>query len=204
MLAKGTIARGDLTAAQARQIRSFGDPVLSARLAELWGEQRDTPADRREAIAHLKAVLTTARLEAASPARGRAVYARQCGGCHRLFGAGGEGGPDLTGANRGNLDYLLSNIVDPSAVVTRDFLVTRIVLADGRVLVGIVSGENEATLRVQTAQAVLTIPRADVEIREPTQVSLMPDGLLQPLQEQEIVDLIRYLGEPAQVDEAAG
>jgi len=204
MLAKGTIARGDLTAAQARQIRSFGDPVLSARLAELWGEQRDTPADRREAIAHLKAVLTTARLEAASPARGRAVYARQCGGCHRLFGAGGEVGPDLTGANRGNLDYLLSNIVDPSAVVTRDFLVTRIVLADGRVLVGIVSGENEATLRVQTAQAVLTIPRADVEIREPTQVSLMPDGLLQPLQEQEIVDLIRYLGEPAQVDEAAG
>ncbi|NCX98827.1 MAG: hypothetical protein EBX35_09695, partial [Planctomycetia bacterium] len=185
LMEQGTIRRGDVTAAQARQIRDCGDAACAKRLAELWGEVRESPRDKQEAIAGLERLLTSDR---------------HCGTCHRLFGAGGEIGPDLTGGDRRNLDYLLANIVDPSAVVTKDFQLTRLVLADGRVLGGVIVGENEATITVQTPQERQTIPRADVESREASALSLMPDGLLQPLGEQEIVDLVAYLRGDSQVE----
>jgi putative membrane-bound dehydrogenase-like protein len=200
LMDQGTIPRGDVTAAQARQIRDCGDPACTKRLAELWGEVRESPRDKQEAIAGLKRLLTTERLASASRTAGRTVFVRHCGTCHRLFGAGGEIGPDLTGGDRRNLDYLLSNIVDPSAVVTKDFQLTRLVLADGRVLGGMIVGENEATITVQTPQERQTIPRADIESREASMLSLMPDGLLQPLGEQEILDLVAYLRGDSQVE----
>lgn len=199
LLEKGVVARGDLSAAQARQIVALGDPACTARLVAAWGEVRELPDDRRETIERLKRTLTPERLATAAPTRGRQLFSKHCGACHRLFGSGGEIGPDLTGADRRNLDYLLTNVVDPSAVVTKDFLVTRFVLADGRVLSGIVAGENEATLTVQTAQNRHSIAQEDIEVREPSQASLMPDGLLQLLEEQEIVDLVAYLGSDSQV-----
>lgn len=206
LLEAGTIGRADITAAQARQIRDCGDPAALTRLEELWGEVRDSPREKQERIAGLERLLTPERLAAASPSAGRTIFTRHCGSCHRLFGAGGEIGPDLTGGDRRNLDYLLSNIVDPSAVVTKDFLLTRVLLTDGRVLGGIIVGQNEATVTVQTPQERQTIPRGDIESLEPSSLSLMPDGLLEPLGEQEIVDLIAYVQADAQVaePEAAG
>ena len=64
--------------------------------------------------------------------------------CHTLYGEGGKIGPDLTGANRDNLEYLLENIADPSAVVAPDFRMSLITLKDGRVLAGMVTTKNEA------------------------------------------------------------
>jgi len=200
LLEAGTIARGDVTAAQARQIRDCGDAALTQRLGKLWGEVRDSPREKREAIDGLRRLLTPERLAAASPAVGRTHFTRHCGACHRLFGDGGAIGPDLTGGDRRNLDYLLPNIVDPGAVVTKDFLMTRFTLTDGRVVGGILVAENETSLTVQTPQERLTIPRGDVESRDISTVSLMPDGLLQPLGEQEIVDLVAYLTADAPVD----
>ena len=175
------------------------------RLDDLWGEVRDSPAEKLALMQGLRQTLTAERVAAGSREAGRAVFTRHCGNCHRLFGSGGDIGPDLTGGDRRNLDYLLSNIVDPGAVVTKDFLLTRFVLADGRVINGIVVGENEAALTVQTPQDRQTIPLAEIESRETSTVSLMPDGLLQPLAEQEIVDLIAYLSGAGQVsDPSAG
>ncbi|HXT61367.1 MAG TPA: PVC-type heme-binding CxxCH protein [Pirellulales bacterium] len=199
-MAAGAIARGDLSAAQARQIRGFDDPKLSARLAEVWGELRDSPQDKQELIDKLKRELSPKRLAAADKRRGRTLFAKSCASCHRLFGAGGEVGPELTGANRKNLDYLLSNMVDPSAVVSKDFLMATLALADGRVVNGIVVAETEAAVTVQTAQAKQVIPRAEIEARAPSKLSLMPDGLLQPLSAAEIADLFAYLTSDTQAD----
>jgi putative membrane-bound dehydrogenase-like protein len=203
MLEAGTIARGDVTAAQARQIRDAGDTALAERLGRAWGELRDSPREKQEAIESLRGLLRPERLAAASTARGRVVFTKHCGTCHRLFGTGGTIGPDLTGGDRANLDYVLSNVVDPGAVVTKDFLVTRFLLTDGRVVVGVVAAENEAAVTVQTAQERQAIPRGDIESREPSRASLMPDGLLQPLAEQEVVDLVAYLRSAAQVEPAS-
>ena len=51
----------------------------------------------------------------ADPDRGRAVFDRTCLSCHKLFDAGGDVGPDLTGSDRANPDYILENVLDPSA-----------------------------------------------------------------------------------------
>ncbi len=195
----GTITRAELSAAQARQIRGFDRPALTKRLAEVWGEFRDSPADKAALIAKLRADLTPAHLAAADKSKGRAVFAAVCATCHKLFGAGGETGPDLTGAGRKDLDYLLSNIADPSAVVTKDFQVTVFSLADGRTVSGIVAAETPQAVTVQTAQARVVVPRADIEARKQSTASLMPDGLLQSLGAGQVRDLVAYLMADAQV-----
>jgi putative membrane-bound dehydrogenase-like protein len=199
-VAAGAVPRADVSAAQARQIRAFGRPDLTKKLAATWGEFRDSPKDKADLIARLKADLTPARLTAGDKSHGRAVFAKTCATCHRLFGTGAEIGPDLTGAGRKDLDYLLTNVVDPSAVVSKDFQVTALALRDGRVVTGIVTAETEQTVTVQTATARVTIPKTDVEGREPSTQSLMPDGLLQPLTADQVRDLIAYLMADAQVD----
>jgi putative heme-binding domain-containing protein len=128
------------------------------------------------------------------------LFAKTCATCHRLFGTGEEIGPDLTGSGRKDLDYLLSNVVDPSAVVNPDYQVTILALADGRVVNGIVLTETERKVTLQTDQTRLTIPRDEIVERKRSSQSLMPDGLLQPFTADQVRDLISYLMADAQVD----
>ncbi|HVX15674.1 MAG TPA: PVC-type heme-binding CxxCH protein [Pirellulales bacterium] len=199
-MAAKSISAGDLSAVQARQIRSFGDAQLTARLGEVWGELRDSPADKQHTIEDLKETLAAKQLTQADKAHGRALFTKTCATCHRLFGSGAEIGPDLTGGNRKNLDYLLSNIVDPSAVVGKDYVMSVLALEDGRIVNGVVVAETETTLTVQTAQKKEIIARGDVETRTPSKLSLMPDGLLQPLSPADIADLFAYLMGDTQVE----
>ncbi|HET6881033.1 MAG TPA: PVC-type heme-binding CxxCH protein [Pirellulales bacterium] len=201
-MATGKIARTELSAVQARQIRSFGDERLTAKLAEVWGELRDSPQDKQQLIDKLKQELSGPRLAKADKRHGRALFVKSCATCHRLFGSGAEIGPDLTGGNRKNLDYLLSNVIDPSAVVSKDYVMSVLALADGRTLNGVVVNQNESSVTVQTAQAKEVVPRGDIEERMPSKLSLMPDGLLQPLSPADIADLFAYLTSDTQVEMA--
>ena len=200
LIAEGTMPRSDLTAVQVRQIRGFNKPDLTKRLTEVWGELRDSPKDKADLIAKLKSDLTPQRLAAADKRKGRTLFATNCATCHRLFGTGGEVGPDLTGAGRKDLDYLLSNIVDPSAVVNKDFTMTVLSLADGRNVSGIIMAEKDAALTVQTPKERVAIAKVDVEKRMPSTLSLMPDALLQPFTPEQIADLIAYLMADGQVE----
>ena len=198
-VAEGKIPRSDLSPFQARQIRSLDDPGLSKKLAEVWGELRDSPTDKQELIARWKTQLTSGALAKADKSRGRRVFNTACGACHTLHGEGGKVGPDLTGGGRGNLDYLLENIVDPSAVVTADFRLSILDLKDGRVLNGLIAAKSERTLTLQTMTETLTVERSEVAgIREST-LSLMPEGLLEALPSDQARDLIAYLMHQTQV-----
>jgi len=113
----GAIARTDLGAFVVRKLENLGDDGIVERLKESWGQLRDTPEEKARRIAELKASLSEAELARADVPRGREVFSRTCQQCHTLYGVGGKVGPDLTGSNRADLDYLLSNVVDPNAVV---------------------------------------------------------------------------------------
>src|SRR5262249_44014067 len=102
-------------------------------------------------------------------------------------------GPELTGSGRDNLDYLLENIVDPSSVVAADFKMSVVTLKDGRVMTGVVTILSERTLAVQTQTERMLLPRVEVERVRATAQSLMPDGLLNPLSDDQVRDLIAYL-----------
>jgi putative membrane-bound dehydrogenase-like protein len=198
-IAAGKIPATDLTAVHARQIRSIGDEALTQRLTDVWGELRNSPDDKRDQIARLKSQLTDIALATANPSRGRAIFVSACASCHRLFGHGGSIAPDLTGGDRQNLDYLLDNLVDPSATVAADFRMSIIVLQDGRLLNGVVVAKTEKTITLQMAKERVTLNRGEIDEVRPSSASLMPDGLLQPLTETQIRDLISYLRSRSQV-----
>ncbi len=195
----GDLPREDLTAVQVQQIHSLDDPKLSARISEVWGEVRTTSADKRQQIETLKLALTPDSLRGADLSHGRSLYEKNCGQCHLMFGSGGKVGPDLTGANRSNLDYLLDNIVDPSAVVDKDFRMTVVLVADGRVISGLVLDRNAQSWTIQTATDKIVVADEDVEESKVTEKSPMPDGVLDSMTDDQRRDLIAYLMSPTQV-----
>lgn len=195
----GKIPPAEITASHARQILSLNDDNLSRKLAEVWGELRDTPADRMELMASLRRQLAPDVLHSADLTAGRALYEKTCAQCHVLYGAGKKVGPDLTGSQRGELDYLLQNMVDPSAVVGKDYRMTIIITADGRTLNGLIVSQDDKIMVLQTQTEQLAIALEDVEQTQATTLSPMPDGLLANLSPEQIRDLFAYLMHPSQV-----
>jgi putative heme-binding domain-containing protein len=193
------VPAGDVPAEVVRQLRNLNDKDLDRRIADAWGVVRTTPADRARLIAEYRKMLTKPYPPPSDLSLGRAVFAKACQQCHTLYGVGGKVGPDITGSNRANLDYLLENILDPSAVIPNDYKVTLLELKNGRVVTGIVRGETPAALTVVTANETLTVPKNEVESRKPGDISMMPDDLLKPLTEGEVRSLFAYLRHPNQV-----
>jgi putative heme-binding domain-containing protein len=198
-VAEGRIPRTGISAFHARQIRSLNDATLNKKLAEAWGELRDSPADKQQLIARWKAQLTPPALAKADLSQGRLVFNTACAACHTLYGEGGKVGPDLTGGGRDNLDYLLENILDPGAVVTADFRMSIVELKDGRVLNGLISAKTERTLTLKTMTETPTVERNEIAGIEESALSLMPEGLLEALPPEQARDLIAYLMDKSQV-----
>jgi len=198
-VAAAKLPSGDLTADLMRQLRNLRDPDLDARIGRLWGTVRETTGFRARVIAQYKAMLTSKPSRAPDPALGRAVFAKVCQQCHTLFGVGGQVGPDLTGSNRADLDYVLSNVLDPSALIGKDYLAHVIATADGRVLTGIIRAEDKDTITLVTANETVTLPKSEVEERRSSEQSMMAEDLWKPLSEHEIRSLVKYLAGPAQV-----
>ena len=200
----GRIPRADLTAFTARQIHNLGDKALSARVEKLWGQIRETPAARTRLIADFKRRLTPSVLNAADRSAGRVHFEKLCANCHRLFDAGTAIGPDLTGAQRTNLDYLLLNLLDPSSSISQDFQMHVIETADGRVITGMIVEERDESITIQTANERIVLPADEVERRVPSGASMMPEGLLQHLSQDDVRDLFAYLAGEHQTPPAAG
>lgn len=194
-VAAGEVPRSDLSTYTARQLRSLGDPDIARRVNRLWGEVRRTDAESRAVIQRRKQALTPDVLQQASVDRGRALFEKQCANCHTIFGRGGKIGPDLTGAQRTNLDYLLENMIAPSAAVSRDYQMETIVTDSGRVVTGLVVAQSPLSLTVQTINDRILIPVDEIDDRQKSRVSMMPAGLLDDWTDAQVADLIRFLSQ---------
>jgi putative heme-binding domain-containing protein len=186
------VPRADVSAFAARQMFALGDREVRDRLKQVWGEVRPT-AGKPELLAKYRAMLTPSFLRSADLANGRAVYAKTCQACHKLNGQGTDIGPNLNGVNRGNLDYWLTNLTDPSAEVARDYRMSAVRTADGRVVTGIVVERTAARVVVQTATDRVTLAADDVEGVADSPLSLMPEGQLDALRREDVRDLVAYL-----------
>jgi putative heme-binding domain-containing protein len=193
------VPRNDLAAYHVQQLLSLKNDKIKAKLDEVWGASRPTAADKKAQMEKYKHDLTAEALAKADLSQGRGVFIKNCANCHTLFGVGGKIGPDLTGSQRSNLDYVLSNIVDPSAVVARDYQITLVQTSDGRTIAGVIKQEDDKALTLQTATEVIVTPKSEIENRQKTNSSLMPDGLLAKLSEEEVRSLVAYLAGREQV-----
>jgi putative heme-binding domain-containing protein len=196
---KGKVPRRDLSTFTARQLLAFNDKQLTTRLNKVWGSIRPPAKDLSTLLSKYKALLTSSALKKADRGHGRLVFSRTCANCHTLFDTGGKIGPDLTGSQRANPEYILTKVLDPNAVVPQDFKVTLITTNDGRIISGIIKQETEKTVTVQTPNEIVRLPKADIEERKQLGVSMMPEDQLKQLTEAEIRDLIAYLAGPGQV-----
>ncbi|MFN0078797.1 MAG: PVC-type heme-binding CxxCH protein [Prosthecobacter sp.] len=185
---------------QARQIRNLDDASVTKLLTEVWGEIRETPEAKKAEFAKWEGVLKPETLAKADKSKGRMIFMTACSACHKMYGQGGAIGPELTGSDRRNLKYLLENILDPNAVVPADFRVSVFQLKDGRTLTGVIPEQTERTLTVQTPAERLTIERTQIVKQEQQPVSLMPEGLLAALGEENVMNLIAYLMSNGQVE----
>jgi putative heme-binding domain-containing protein len=191
--------RDAVSAFQLRQMQSYGDDAISDRVTKLWPELAQQSEEKAKRIAELRSLLDAETIAAADTSNGRLLFSRSCANCHTLFGEGKKIAPDLTGAQRNNLNYLLENIADPSATVSKNFKMQIVLLEDGRVLNGVVLAQNEKTLTIQTATDQVVIQRDDVDIMQDSKLSMMPENLLNVLKDDQVRDLVGYLMSPTQV-----
>lgn len=185
-----TIKKNDIPAYVARQLRR----VVGNGFVEVWGPIDQLSNDKSLAYRRYEKLLTPDVLASANLTNGKAMFERTCSACHKLFDAGGAIGPDLTGSNRTDIDYLLNNLIEPSSDIQDDYKMVVITSRDGRTYSGNIIAENERQLTLRViGQDQLVLNKSDIQSQETSSVSMMPEGLLETLSEKEIIDLLAYL-----------
>ncbi len=192
----GTIQQTEIPVYVARSLRE----IVGERFTEVYGEIPELEKNTRRLIAKYRTIIEP-KLAAADASKGRAVFQKTCANCHLMYGEGGKIGPDLTGSNRANLDYILLNSLAPSEDVPAGYRMVIIATDDGRVLNGVIGEEDEQRIILKTVdQPELLILKDEVVARKVSEKSMMPEGQLQQLPEQELIDLIKYLRTTEQVE----
>ncbi|MCH2114731.1 MAG: PmoA family protein [Pirellulales bacterium] len=196
-IADGRIPKRDVPAYLARVLRR----VVGNAFVDAWGPIDAISADKEAMLRRFRALLTDEALASADTTRGRTLFSRTCIACHKLYGDGGAIGPELTGANRSNLEYLLGNILTPSAVIQDAYRMHIVLTDDGQIFSGVLVNENERQLQLRVVDRTepVVIAKSQIESREIAPVSMMPNGLLENLTGQEVLDLIAYLQTVQQV-----
>jgi putative heme-binding domain-containing protein len=130
--------------------------------------------------------------------QGKAAYeAVGCVQCHRFSGAGGGSGPDISGVgNRFQPIDLLEAILLPSKIISDQYQATEIITRKKRVVMGTIQEENDEQVVVRPSPLSTQteiVKKKDIATRRPSKLSIMPQGLIDVLSEEEVLDLIAYL-----------
>ena len=177
---------------QVRTLMASSDPALAALVRRQWGAVRTERNPEREGI--IRQMHDQLSQASGSPRRGREVFDRVCGQCHRMYGIGQEVGPEITSNGRGSFEHLLSNVFDPSLVIGASYQARSVITADGRILTGLLAEDNPQRIVLKTQGGKLEIvPRAEVEEVAISQLSLMPEGLEKQLTLEQLADLFAFL-----------
>ena len=157
-----------------------------------WPEiEGASSAEMQTMLAHVNDVLQSGN---GDPYRGKAIYRQSCGKCHLLFGDGGRIGPDLTSYQRMDQARVLLNVINPSAEIREGFESYMVLTLDGRVLSGFLFDQDNQVIVLRGVDGQnVTIPRGDIDVMEKQAKSLMPEGLLKDLNEQQVRDLFAFL-----------
>ena len=199
-----------LEALKMNQIQSSSIPVQVARslknllgkkFTDVYGALPVVGAEREHLIKKYKKLCRPSAVAAADASRGRAVFQKTCAACHVLYEEGGKVGPELTGANRANLDYILLNSVYPSLDVPHAYRTVSVLTVDGRVVNGVLAEEDDTKIVLRTPeQPRVVIAKEDIDFRKISPQSMMPDGQLDAMKPQEVIDLVKYLRTTEQVE----
>ncbi|MDP7204188.1 MAG: c-type cytochrome, partial [Pirellulaceae bacterium] len=196
----GQIDRDDVSAFALQQLRSFSDEALAKEITAVW------PADSRarkksDEIARYLSRMNRKYLASGDVKAGRTIFKKTCAKCHTLFGEGGTIGPDLTGSGRRKTDYVVTNLVDPSASVDAAYRLTTVITNQGRLYSGFVIQHDDSTVVLRTPETRVRLEMKNVDELVTSKKSMMPEGMLQTFSDEQVRDLLLYLASPVQVEE---
>lgn len=188
----GRLSSSVLNANQVLRLQQSSDEALRQATREIWGVVRSERNEQREQV--IRDVRQKLSRQPGDPHRGWAVFRRVCAQCHRIHGEGQDVGPDLTRNGRSSLEQLLSNVLDPSLVIGAAYQAHIVATADGRILTGLLVEQNEQRVVLKLQGGKLeTIVTDEIEQFETSRLSMMPEGLEQQIEPQELIDLFAFL-----------
>jgi putative heme-binding domain-containing protein len=191
-IADKKIPASALNVNQVRKLLSLGDKELTDEVTRHWGTVRESRDPAREQL--VRQMRQTLASTPGDPHRGKALFGKLCGQCHKIHGEGQEVGPDITSNGRASFDQLLSNVFDPSLVIGAAYQARTVLTTDGRVISGLLVEESNQriVLKVQGGKEEI-IPRDDVEQVKVSELSIMPEGIEKQYSAQELADLFAFL-----------
>jgi putative membrane-bound dehydrogenase-like protein len=189
-LEKQLIAPGELDAPARTMLEHLPHVKDRERASKILA--RFAPPERSEALARYQSALKLT----SDPKRGAGVFAKNCQTCHQHQGQGHRVGPDLSGIAGRAPEALLSDIIDPNKEVAPDFATLSVATRRGQTFAGLLAEETATTLKLRRAEGIEdTLLRSEIEELRSTGKSLMPEGLEQNINLQEMADLIAFLRE---------
>ncbi|MCC7452103.1 MAG: c-type cytochrome [Anaerolineae bacterium] len=188
----GTLDAEQIPVEQLQRLAVHNNEGINALVRKHWGNIG--PGTSEEKLATMRRLSNDLRATAGDPVLGKELFAKHCGICHQLHGEGNRIGPDLTTANRKDRAAMLSNVVDPSAVIRREYINTMVATTSGRIISGLLAEQDAASLTLLDAQNNrIKFVRDEIEELRESEVSLMPEKLLESLSPQQLRDLFSYL-----------
>jgi putative heme-binding domain-containing protein len=187
----GKVKRASVPDDVANRLRASKDSQVSELAARLLPKPQPVAAEFQKRIDEIRATLTRAP---GNPYAGEAAFMQRCAACHKLFFKGGNVGPDLTPYQRDNPGTMLLSIVNPSAEIREGFQYYTVETKDGRTLSGFfVDRDNQITVLRSLEGENITLRSSEIVELQPTGRSLMPEGLLEGMTDQELRDFFAYL-----------
>jgi putative heme-binding domain-containing protein len=189
---RGEIPAASIPTDQLRPLALFEKPELEALVRRHWGHIQ--PGTPEEKLADIRRFSNDLRAGAGDASRGEALFVKHCGTCHKVRNVGANLGPELTGTVKGDLASLLANIVDPSAVVKKEYLTHVAQTKTGTLVSGLLVEEDAGSVTLADAKNQrMRLSRDQLEELSVSATSLMPERLLEPLSPQELRDLFAWL-----------
>jgi putative heme-binding domain-containing protein len=188
----GKVAPRSIPVEVVQKMQLHHDKEVARLLGKHYGRVRaGSPQEKQREILRVAKVLKAGKGDSKA---GQKVYTETCGKCHKLFGQGGDVGPELTGYERSNAMYWMENIIDPSAIIREEYTTFVVRTTDGRALAGLVANQDKTTVSLRDQDGRVTrISRARIDDMRASPVSLMPEGQLKTLKDQQVRDLFAYL-----------
>ncbi len=193
----GKIEPNSVPLATLRKLLLHRDDAIANLVKKNFGEVKGATTEQmRKQIDRLAVFVQEGK---ADPYVGKKLYTARCANCHTLHARGGIVGPDLTVFKRDDVANLLLHIVNPNAEIREGYESSVVITENGRTLTGIVIEKDArvVVLRTSDGQRVV-LPKDDIAELVGSGISLMPEGLLNGLSDQEVRDLFGYLrsGQP--------